>query len=400
MPTARGREACAMGAGKPAPIFAKMPNPIITNGIISELMLNPEKQYVITMFGMEANHNKHWKKQNCYNNVMLAVNCLKEAGLSQQILINYVVTKSNIDDLANAYRLFTMFEVGEFIVTIADQAVNGSREDALKFADYQKIYKFIQMHQQSIVPIRFGCKSFQKCDCTEICTQFGNAEGEKKPKAGCLRDIIKAKEQNANQRQKYLSEQDIILHIKKIQKCNSKHVVEPPTTSETTTIFTPKAWKSFQSFFLYGEKHPSNMYEQQAVLIGNRIGNFYVVRFVVPAVLLNRAGNMAISNDMCFQLALDEAEIINENLPQADSIYQDDDFGEVCVLGFAHSHPQDTEFRFSIYDAENQRLYYEKLSGNCITVLVNPQKKLLVCFEGPNSKQSRLVILVNGDGGF
>lgn len=187
------------------------------------------------------------------------------------------------------------------------------------------------------------------------------------------------------------TEKSIIEAIKAKQPCTTSFQVEPTATYTKTVIFTPSAAGELKSLFHYGENHPVNLYEQQVALIGNKLGDFYVVKFVVPYTLINRASNMAISNDFCFGLALDEVDIINENLVKGDSKYQDD-FGDVRLLGLAHSHPKGTEFRFSMNDTKNHKAYCEEM-GEFFTMLVNPQEKLLVCFEGTECTQAKLILL-------
>ena len=61
---------------------------------------------------------------------------------------------------------------------------------------------------------------------------------------------------------------------------------------------------------------------------------------------------MAVMDEFCMKQVDNEISIINENISKSDFVYQDS-FGDVEFLGFAHSHPQETELRYSIYDTEN-----------------------------------------------
>lgn len=158
-----------------------------------------------------------------------------------------------------------------------------------------------------------------------------------------------------------------------------------------TVIFAPQATRDLFSFFHYGECHPSNLYEQQVALLGNNFGNISLIKYVVPIILYNRASNMATMDDSCINQVIDEVSIINENVPKSDSIYQDS-FGDVKFIGFAHSHPQETEFRFSIHDTKNHQEFVKQF-GDFLSIILNPQKEKIVCFSGENCVQSNLILL-------
>ena len=172
-----------------------------------------------------------------------------------------------------------------------------------------------------------------------------------------------------------------------------QHLTVKPSTFEApkTVIFTPQATKDLFGFFHYGECHPSNLYEQQVALVGNNLGNISLVKYLVPAILYNRAGNMATMDDFCIGQIMDEVSIINENIPKSDLIYQDSS-GNVEFIGFAHSHPQETDFRFSIHDVNNHKDFIKQY-GNFLSIILNPQKKKIVCFSGEDCVQSKLILL-------
>lgn len=172
-----------------------------------------------------------------------------------------------------------------------------------------------------------------------------------------------------------------------------QHLTVRPSGVETlkTVIFTPQATRDLYGIFHYGECHPSNLYEQQVALIGNNFNGISLVKYVVPAILYNRAGNMATMDDFCISQIMDEVSIINENMSKADESYQDS-FGNVKFLGFAHSHPEETDFRFSIHDTKNHQ-YFVKRFGDFLSIILNPQKKKIVCFSSKDCVQSKLILL-------
>ena len=189
-----------------------------------------------------------------------------------------------------------------------------------------------------------------------------------------------------------VSYEDIITLL--VQKNGTmQHLTVKPSTfkANKTVIFTPQATKDLFDFFHYGEYHPSNLYEQQAALVGINFGNISLVKFIVPAILYNRAGNMATMDDFCISQIMDEVSIINENILKSDLIYQDS-FGNVKFIGFAHSHPEETDFRFSIHDVNNHKDFVKQY-GNFLSILLNPQKEKIVCFSGEDCVQSNLILL-------
>ena len=189
-----------------------------------------------------------------------------------------------------------------------------------------------------------------------------------------------------------VSYEDIIASLVR-KNGTMRHLTVKPSTFEATktVIFTPQATKDLFGFFHYGEYHPSNLYEQQVALVGNNLGNISLVKYVVPAILYNRAGNMATMDDFCMSQIMDEVSIINENIPKSDLIYQDS-FGNVEFIGFAHSHPQETDFRFSIHDVNNHKDFVKQY-GNFLSIILNPQKKKIVCFSDEDCIQTKLILL-------
>ncbi len=189
-----------------------------------------------------------------------------------------------------------------------------------------------------------------------------------------------------------VSYEDIIASLV-LKNGTMQHLTVKPSTFEATktVIFTPQATKDLFGFFHYGECHPSNLYEQQVALVGNNLGNISLVKYIVPAILYNRAGNMATMDDFCISQIMDEVSIINENIPKSDLIYQDS-YGNVEFIGFAHSHPQETDFRFSIHDVNNHKDFVKQY-GDFLSIILNPQKKKIVCFSGEDCAQSKLILL-------
>ena len=241
-------------------------------------------------------------------------------------------------------------------------------------------------------PNRTKAKQCEECEHWNYCKgdSFHTFDFETNTPQFCYKKFFKEKVELAETAD--VSYDDIIASLV-LKNGTMQHLTVKPSTFEApkTVIFTPQATKDLFGFFHYGECHPSNLYEQQVALVGNNLGNISLVKYLVPAILYNRAGNMATMDDFCIGQIMDEVSIINENIPKSDLIYQDS-FGNVEFIGFAHSHPQETDFRFSIHDVNNHKDFIKQY-GNFLSIILNPQKKKIVCFSSEDCVQSKLILL-------
>ena len=241
-------------------------------------------------------------------------------------------------------------------------------------------------------PNRTKAKQCEECEYWKYCKgdSFHTFDFETNTPQFCYKMFFTEKE--SVEKKVDVSYEGIIASLIK-KNGTMQHLTVEPSTFEAnqTVIFTPQATKDLFGFFHYGEHHPSNLYEQQVALVGNNLGNISLVKYIVPAILYNRAGNMATMDEFCISQIMDEVSIINENLFKSDLIYQDS-FGNVKFMGFAHSHPQETDFRFSIHDVYNHKDFVKQY-GDFISIILNPQKKKIVCFSGENCTQVKLILL-------
>lgn len=241
-------------------------------------------------------------------------------------------------------------------------------------------------------PNRTKAKQCEECEYWKYCKgdSFHTFDFENNVPQFCYKKFLAEKEEPEEEVD--VSYDSIIASL--IQK-NGKmqYLTVKPSTFEAkkTVIFTPQATNELFGFFHYGEYHPSNLYEQQVALIGNNLGNISLIKYVVPAILYNRAGNMATMDGFCINQIMDEVSIINENIFKSDLIYQDS-YGNVDFIGFAHSHPHETDFRFSIHDANNHKDFVKRY-GNFLSIILNPQKKKIVCFSDEDCTQVKLILL-------
>lgn len=242
-------------------------------------------------------------------------------------------------------------------------------------------------------PNRTKAKQCEDCEYWKHCKgdSFHTFDFETNTPQFCYKNFFPVKQKKTKKTVNH-SYVDIVAPLVQKNGRLNHLTVKPLKEEETkTVIFTPQATRDLYNLFHYGECHPSNLYEQQVALIGNQWQEISLIKYVIPAILYNRAGNMATMDDFSIRQIQDEVAIINETMAKADKVYQDS-YGNVQFLGFAHSHPMETELRFSTNDTKNHQDFVRQF-GDFISILLNPQKKRIVCFSGEECKQAKLVLL-------
>lgn len=241
-------------------------------------------------------------------------------------------------------------------------------------------------------PDRTKAKQCEKCEYWKYCKgdSFHTFDFETNTPKFCYQKFFE-KKRNIIKRNDVLYQDIISVLVEKNGKMKSFTVKPSKFEASKTVIFTPQATKDLYGLFHFGELHPINLYEQQMAIVGNSFGNISLVKYVIPAILYNRSGNMATMDDFCLNQIMDEVAIINENISKSDEIYQDS-YGEVKFLGFVHSHPDRTDLRFSIYDTKNHTDFVNQF-GDFISIILNPQKEKMVCFIGKDCTQANLIML-------
>ena len=186
-------------------------------------------------------------------------------------------------------------------------------------------------------------------------------------------------------------ERDYVGLIKKHYPKATMEVVEGDSSAANVYI-EPKAYEDIKRTFHFGMLHPSSMYEQQMALIGFKVGNAYVVKYVAQINGYKRYKDNAIFKDSMVKEALYETEIINKNLfSSEDSIGY---FGKTKLkfLGFVHSHPIQKELCYSIGDEVIHKRLYKRF-GDYIGILVYPKSELIGVYYGKDIKQANLILI-------
>lgn len=142
----------------------------------------------------------------------------------------------------------------------------------------------------------------------------------------------------------------------------------------TEVIFMKTAYEDMKNYFHVGSMHPVSMYEQLMGMAGDVENGVVKVNYVYPVFMKNRARNMGYVDEQTVKEALDELEIINENLLLSDYPERDLKF-----LGFIHSHPMDVNFKYSDGDKQFHKQMLERFP-DYTGVLINPQDKKIKAY--------------------
>lgn len=224
-------------------------------------------------------------------------------------------------------------------------------------------------------------KNCDSCEYWEDCKgdSFHTFDFDKKEQSYCFKETFSADAEKPKSISIPFKESE---HFIEVKPSNNKF--------DRKLLLDADATHDLFEYFKFGKKHPLNMYEQQVTLVGYESKDEFHVHYIVPCLLLNRSGNMAVTNNFCLSHTMDEIDIINENLLK---LYGKD-YKPVKILGYAHSHPMDTEFKLSEPDIEFEKQNVLRFGPDFFSVLINPQKSKIVCFSSNELKQEYIKIYI------
>jgi len=156
-------------------------------------------------------------------------------------------------------------------------------------------------------------------------------------------------------------------------------------------IFTPNAARELHHYFHWGQKHPQNMSELLAALIGRRLSDGVLVEFVSPAYLEMRNTREARFTDVSLRSGIAEADAINETYFQCPSMCLADT--PCTLLGFVHSHPDDLELFLSVADVELHQLLTQQ--DRMLSMILNPQKRQIAAYWGQDMSLTEVQLLMD-----
>lgn len=155
-------------------------------------------------------------------------------------------------------------------------------------------------------------------------------------------------------------------------------------------VFTPNASRELYHYFHWGQRHPQNLSELLAALIGRKLADCVLVEFVSPVPMENRNTKDGAFTQASLDAGFMEADAINGTYGQCRDYCLAD---SPCVLlGFVHSHPDDLELFLSVADVEIHRHLMERNMD--LSMILNPQKRQLAAYYGKNMTVSEIQLLM------
>ena len=153
-------------------------------------------------------------------------------------------------------------------------------------------------------------------------------------------------------------------------------------------VFTPNAARELYHFFHWGQRHPQNLSELLAALIGHKLSDGYLIEFVSPAYLERRNTTEAVFSKTSLQSGYTEADAINVSYSSSDLRL----LSTPCtLLGFVHSHPDELELFLSVADATSHKDLVDR--GMEVSMILNPQKRQMAAYVGEHMALAELRLL-------
>lgn len=156
----------------------------------------------------------------------------------------------------------------------------------------------------------------------------------------------------------------------------------------------PEACAEMRNYFHVGKRHPSSMFEQQMGLVGFKVDENYVIRYVFPSHINRLAADLAVFHRDTLKQAERETKIIKRNVRISDDKKKLVS-GELRFLGFAHSHPAQRELQYSMGDERIHKKLVHRY-GDYIGILFNPIGDLIGAYYGKDIRQANLKLLSGG----
>lgn len=154
-------------------------------------------------------------------------------------------------------------------------------------------------------------------------------------------------------------------------------------------VFTPNAARELHHYFHWGQRHPQNLSELMAALVGHKLRDALLVEFVSPVFLAKRNTAEALFTSESLESGRMEADAVNLSYFKCTELRLMDTPCE--LLGFVHSHPDELDLFLSEGDVYLHRQLSEE--NIRLSVIVNPQKRQIAAFCGKEPKPAEVRIL-------
>jgi len=155
-------------------------------------------------------------------------------------------------------------------------------------------------------------------------------------------------------------------------------------------IFTPNAARELYNYFHWGQRHPQNLSELLAALIGRRLSDCILVEFVSPVHMEKRSTKEGTFTQTSLDAGSMEADAINVTYGTCPELCLGDT--PCSLLGFVHSHPDDLELFLSEADVRVHKLLTEKKMP--LSMILNPQKRQMAAYYGKNMTVAEIQLLM------
>ena len=133
-------------------------------------------------------------------------------------------------------------------------------------------------------------------------------------------------------------------------------------------VFPPNAARELHHYFHWGQRHPQNLSELMAALIGHKLRDALLVEFVSPVYLAARNTTKAMFTSESLESGRTEADAVNLSYFGCGELRLMDT--PCSLLGFVHSHPDELDLFLSKGDVHLHRLLSKE--DIRLSVIVNP----------------------------
>lgn len=220
-----------------------------------------------------------------------------------------------------------------------------------------------------------GCRHIKRCKGDSLHTfDFENS----RPKF-CYRDIFEK------------ATSDYEAYLQKNYRGYELIEVNAVDLSAACIYVEPQAYEEMRNYFHVGRRHPLSMFEQQMGLVGFKVDENYVIRYVFPSYINRLAADLAIFHRDTLKQAERETKIIKRNVKGSDD-KEKPVTGELRFLGFAHSHLLQRELQYSVGDERIHKKLVQRY-GDYIGILLNPIEDLIGAYYGRDIRQANLKLL-------
>lgn len=151
------------------------------------------------------------------------------------------------------------------------------------------------------------------------------------------------------------------------------------SSSRKCVYWLPEAAEEFFHYFRWGRRHPANLCEQMAGLVGHVREDTAYIESVVPVYVENRSSTQASFTGESHRRMREELALMNRNLPDAEEDYRLFS-GPYQLLGYVHSHPGELPGGLSQPDLQLRQLLQPSFPEVLLMGVANPQKRELCIY--------------------